>query len=169
MSPLTSAISACFLSWLTREVWEDISPIVLIQTKKLEDRSTHVWVFSLPWSHNRFRFRAVEAQWNKRWPANLADRVQFPLENPTVNGIPLHIAFHYVSPPHPPHRPDLTEILLKRMQKCKSSVHLFQKDYRRNANIGLKPFAFRLCCLLLLVICVKLSNLAKFKSHLNLR
>ena len=57
----------------------------------------------------------MEAQWIKRWPADLAVRVQFPLEIPAVNGIPLHIAFHYVSPPPPPNRPDLTDILLKRM------------------------------------------------------
>ena len=112
-SPLTSAISG-LLSFLTNEggLGRYIANCI-DTTKKLEGRSTHVWVFSLPWSHNHFRFRAVETQWIKRWPADLAVRVQFPLEIPSVNGIPLHITFHYVSPP--PHRPDLTEILLKRM------------------------------------------------------
>ena len=113
MSPLTSAISG-LLSFLTNEGGLGRYIANCIDTNKEVGREKYprLSIFA-PLSHNHFRFRAVEAQWIKRWPADLAVRVQFPLEIPTVNGIPLHINFHYVSPP--PHRPDLTEILLKRM------------------------------------------------------
>ena len=62
-------------------------------------------------------------QWVKRWPTDLAVLSSSPTRHEifsTIDGVPIYTAFHY----HPPivlkvkvkvsHRPDMTEILLKR-------------------------------------------------------
>ena len=57
------------------------------------------------------------AQWVKRWATDLAVPSSIPARGrlfSTVNGVPLHTASH---------RPDMSEILLKRTQNCKPSIH----------------------------------------------
>ena len=52
-----------------------------------------------PPSHPTYPAGAPVAQWVKRWPTNLADRVRSSLTRgeifSTINGVPLHAAFHY--------------------------------------------------------------------------
>ena len=56
------------------------------------------------------------------WPTDLAVLGSSPARGEiflTVHRVPLHTAFHFSSA----HRPDMTEILLKRTQNSKSSIH----------------------------------------------
>ena len=67
---------------------------------------------------------APVAQWIKRWPSDLAVLSLSPARGEifsTVNRVLLHTAFHYHQTSA--HRPDMTEILLKRTQNRKSSIH----------------------------------------------
>ena len=63
------------------------------------------------------RVGATVPQWVKRWPFDLVVPFWCPAGGKifsTVNRVPLHTAFDLSSS----HRPDMTEILLKRMKNC---------------------------------------------------
>ena len=67
---------------------------------------------------------ALVAQWVKHWPTDLEVLGSNPTQGKifsTVNRVPVHTAYHNII--SSAHSPVMTEILLKRTLKCKSSIH----------------------------------------------
>ena len=83
-------------TWLMSEGGED-SQLYMMKRGSYEGELPMPWYLSLSGSHNNFRLGASVAL--KRWPADLAIPSSVPAkaEISSVNGIPLHNAFHYIN------------------------------------------------------------------------